>query len=76
MFEILEACGLGSYTICNDDNVMILGPFGGEMGRRRKKLMMVMMIMMVVMLKMMASPWLETSTWWQAGTEKQLPLSL
>ena len=22
-----------------------------------------------------ASPWLETSSWWQAGTERQLPLS-
>ena len=40
-------------------------------------MMMIMMIMMIMMMMMMmmASQWLETSTWWQAGTEKQLPLS-
>ena len=30
------------------------------------------MVMMMVMIKM-ASPWLETSSWWQAGTERHCP---
>ena len=38
--------------------------------------MMIMVMVMVMMMMMMkSSPWLETSTWWQAGTERQLPLS-
>ena len=38
-------------------------------------MMMMMVTTMVMMMMMMTSPWLETSSWWQAGTEKQLPLS-
>ena len=41
--------------------------------RSRKKMIMIMimiMIMMMMMMIMMASPWLETSTWWRAGTER------
>ena len=38
-------------------------------------MMMMLMMMMMMMIMIMASPWLETSTWWRAGTEKQLPLS-
>ena len=29
----------------------------------------------VVMVMMVAIPWLETSSWWELGTERQLPLS-
>ena len=35
-------------------------------------MIMIMMMMMMMMMMMIASPWLETSTWWQAGTERQL----
>ena len=31
--------------------------------RSRKKMIIIMMIMMMIMM-MIASPWLETSTWW------------
>jgi len=30
------------------------------------RMMMMMMMMMIMMMTMMASPWLETSTWWHA----------
>ena len=41
-------------------------------------MMLMMMLMMMIMLMMMmmmmiASPWLETSSWWQAGTERLCP---
>ena len=45
-------------------------------------MVMVMMMMMMMMIMMMmidddddddASPWLETSSWWQAGTERLCP---
>ena len=36
---------------------------------------MTMMMMLMMMMTMMASPWLETSTWWREGTERQLSLS-
>ena len=29
--------------------------------------MMMMMVMMVIMMLFITNPWLETSTWWQAG---------
>ena len=32
-------------------------------------MMMMMMMMMMMIVMMMASSWLETSTWWRAGTE-------
>ena len=38
-------------------------------------MMMMVMMMMIMMVVVVASPWLETSMWWQAGTEKQLSLS-
>ena len=37
--------------------------------------MMMIMMMMIMMTIIIASPWLETSTWWQGGTERQLPFS-
>ena len=37
-------------------------------------MMMMMMMLMMMMMMMIASPWLETSSWWQAGTERLCPL--
>ena len=53
-------------TMKNVDEVMMI---------MTMTMMMMLMMMMMMMMTMMASPWLETSTWWREGTERQLSLS-